>query len=54
MTARTLPTYAALHRLYREQAFDDGVRTIDAIERLAMAGGWRYHVMAFRRRGGGT
>jgi SAM-dependent methyltransferase len=54
VTARTLPTYAALHRLYREQGFDDGVRTIDAIDRLAVAGGWRYHVMAFRRRGGGT
>jgi cyclopropane fatty-acyl-phospholipid synthase-like methyltransferase len=54
VTARTLPTYAALRRLYREQGFDDGAQTIGSIEQLAIAGGWQYHVMAFRRRGGGT
>ena len=54
VTARTLPTYPALHRLYRSQGLEDGVRTIDAVRDLAVAGGWQYHVLAFRRRGGGT
>jgi SAM-dependent methyltransferase len=53
VTARTLPTYPALRRLYRTQGLDDGVRTIDAVRDLAVAGGWRYHVLAFRRRPGG-
>ena len=52
VTARTLPTYQALRRLYREAGSPDGVETIDAVEQLAVAGGWQYHVVAFRRREG--
>jgi SAM-dependent methyltransferase len=52
VTARTLPTYPALRRLYREAGSPDGVATIDAVEQLAVAGGWQYHVVAFRRREG--
>ena len=52
VTARTLPTYPALRRLYREAGNPDGVATIDAVEELAVAGGWQYHVVAFRRREG--
>jgi SAM-dependent methyltransferase len=52
VTARTLPTYPALRRLYREAGSPDGVETIDAVEQLAVAGGWQYHVVAFRRREG--
>ncbi len=51
VTARTLPTYPALRRLYREQGSEEGMQTIDAIRELAVAGGWQYHVLAFRRRG---
>ncbi|HET6949931.1 MAG TPA: methyltransferase domain-containing protein [Acidimicrobiales bacterium] len=51
VTARTLPTYPALRRLYRESGAEDGVATIDGCEALARAGGWEYHVLAFRRRG---
>ena len=52
VTPRTLPTYPALRRLYRESGSTDGVSTIDAVEELARAGGWQYHVLAFRRREG--
>jgi SAM-dependent methyltransferase len=52
VTARTLPTYAALRRLYRDGGSPAGIATIDAVEALARAGGWQYHVLAFRRRGG--
>jgi SAM-dependent methyltransferase len=52
VTARTLPTYPALRRLYREAGSPDGVETIDAVEQLAVAGGWQYHVVSFRRREG--
>jgi SAM-dependent methyltransferase len=52
VTSRTLPTYPALRRLYREAGSPDGVATIDAVEELALAGGWQYHVIAFRRREG--
>jgi SAM-dependent methyltransferase len=51
VTERTLPTYPALRRIYRESGMDDGVATIDGCEALARAGGWEYHVLAFRRRG---
>jgi SAM-dependent methyltransferase len=51
VTARTLPTYPALRRLYRESGMLDGVSTIDGCEALARAGGWEYHVLAFRKRG---
>jgi SAM-dependent methyltransferase len=52
VTPRTLPTYPALRRLYRESGSPDGIATIDAVEELAVAGGWQYHVLAFRRREG--
>ena len=52
VTTRTLPTYPALRRLYREAGSPEGVATIDAVEELAVAGGWQYHVVAFRRRVG--
>lgn len=52
VTPRTLPTYPALRRLYRESGSPDGVATIDAVEQLAVAGGWQYHVLSFRRREG--
>jgi SAM-dependent methyltransferase len=50
ITARTLPTYPALRRLYRESGYVDGVDTIARLEAVATAGGWEYHVLAFRRR----
>jgi SAM-dependent methyltransferase len=50
VTARTLPTYAARRRLYREAGAPDGITTIDGLEALAMAGGWEYHVLGFRKR----
>jgi SAM-dependent methyltransferase len=50
VTARTLPTYAARRRLYREAGASDGVSTIDGLEALAVAGGWEYHVLSFRKR----
>jgi SAM-dependent methyltransferase len=50
VTARTLPTYPARRRLYREAGADEGVATIDRVEALATEGAWRYHVLAFRRR----
>jgi len=52
VTPRTLPTYPALRRLYNESGSPDGVATIDAVEELAVAGGWQYHVLSFRRREG--
>jgi SAM-dependent methyltransferase len=51
VTPRTLPTYPALRRLYREAGSPDGESTIDGVEQLAVAGGWEYHVLAFRKRG---
>jgi SAM-dependent methyltransferase len=52
VTPRTLPTYAALRRLYRDGGSPAGIATIDAVESLARGGGWQYHVLAFRRRAG--
>jgi SAM-dependent methyltransferase len=52
VTPRTLPTYAALRRLYREGGSPAGIATIDAVESLARGGGWQYHVLALRRRAG--
>jgi SAM-dependent methyltransferase len=52
VTARTLPTYPALRRIYRESGDADGVGTIDAVEQLALGGGWEYHVLSFRKREG--
>jgi SAM-dependent methyltransferase len=49
VTARTLPTYAARRRLYREAGAPEGVATIDRVEALATEGAWEYHVLAFRR-----
>jgi hypothetical protein len=50
VTARTLPTYRARRRLYREAGAEEGVATIDLVEALATEGAWQYHVLAFRRR----
>jgi SAM-dependent methyltransferase len=52
VTTRTLPTYPALRRLYQESNWPDGVSTVDGCEALARAGGWEYHVLAFRKRAG--
>jgi SAM-dependent methyltransferase len=49
VTARTLPTYPARRRLYREAGAADGVATIDRVEALALDGSYQYHVLAFRR-----
>jgi SAM-dependent methyltransferase len=51
ITPRTLPTYPAMRRIYRESGAGDGVSTIDGVEQLALAGGWEYHVLAFRKQG---
>ena len=50
VTARTLPTYPARRRLYREAGAEEGVATIDRVEKLATEGAWQYHVLAFRKR----
>jgi ubiquinone/menaquinone biosynthesis C-methylase UbiE len=50
VTQRTLPTYGALRRIYKELGAPDGVATIDGCEALARSGGWQYHVLAFRKR----
>jgi len=50
VTARTLPTYPARRRLYREAGATEGVTTLDRVERLATEGAWQYHVLAFRKR----
>jgi SAM-dependent methyltransferase len=51
VTARTLPTYPARRRLYREAGAMGGVATIDRVEALALDGAYRYHVIAWRRAG---
>ena len=48
VTARTLPTYPALRRIYREAGMPEATATVDGVEALARAGGWEYHVLAFR------
>lgn len=50
VTARTLPTYPARRRLYREAGATEGVATLDRVEKLATEGAWQYHVLAFRKR----
>jgi SAM-dependent methyltransferase len=50
ITTQTLPTYPARRRLYRESGASDGITTLHGVEELATAGGWEYHVLAFRRR----
>jgi SAM-dependent methyltransferase len=49
VTLRTLPTYPAMRRIYKESGATDGVATIDGVEQLALGGGWEYHVLAFRK-----
>jgi len=53
VNGRTLPTYAALRRLAHEDSSADGVTSIDGIEELAGTGALGYHVLAFRKPGGG-
>jgi SAM-dependent methyltransferase len=50
VTAATMPTYPAHRRLYQESGAPMGIVAIDALEILAGAGGWEYHVLAFRKR----
>ncbi|HEY8524267.1 MAG TPA: methyltransferase domain-containing protein [Acidimicrobiales bacterium] len=50
ITLQTLPTYPARRRLYRESGAEAGISTLHGVEALATAGGWQYHVLAFRRR----
>ena len=49
VTAETLPTYPALRRLYSERGEHEAAENVDGVERLAQAGGWEYHVLAFRK-----
>jgi hypothetical protein len=49
ITTHTLPTYPAMRRIYNEAGAPDGVATIDGVEQLAVAGGWEYHVLAYRK-----
>ena len=49
VTPRTLPTYPAMRRIYKESGSTDGATTIDGVEQLATRGGWEYHVLAFRK-----
>jgi ubiquinone/menaquinone biosynthesis C-methylase UbiE len=50
LTSRTLPTYPALRRLYRETNSQHGVQAITGLEQLAVDGVLEYHVLSFRRR----
>jgi hypothetical protein len=38
-----------MRRIYNEAGAPDGVATIDGVEQLAVAGGWEYHVLAYRK-----
>jgi SAM-dependent methyltransferase len=49
VTARTLPTYPALRRLYRETGADESQGSVDSLETLARSGHLQYHVIAFRK-----
>ncbi len=49
ITARTLPTYAAMRRLYLEAGLVDGGRATDELERLARQGLVEYHILAFAK-----
>jgi len=49
VTERTLPTYPALRRIYGELGQTEAVASVAGVEALARAGGWEYHVLAFRR-----
>jgi SAM-dependent methyltransferase len=53
LTSRTLPTYPALRRLYKETNAQHGVQTVDSLEELSIAGVLQYHVLSFRRRAAG-
>jgi SAM-dependent methyltransferase len=49
ITARTLPTYAAMRRLYLEAGMVDGGRATDELELLARQGLVEYHILAFAK-----
>jgi SAM-dependent methyltransferase len=49
VTPATLPTYAALRRIYLDAGMPEALPTLEGVESLARAGGWEYHVLAFRR-----
>jgi SAM-dependent methyltransferase len=52
VTSRTLPTYPALRRLYKETDAQHGVQTVDTLEELSTGGVLQYHALGFRRRAG--
>jgi len=47
ISASTLPTYAAMRRIYRDGGLSEGARTTEFLEGLARGRFVRYHVMAF-------
>ncbi len=49
ITARTLPTYGAMRRLYLEAGMVDGGRATDELELLARQGLVEYHILAFAK-----
>ena len=50
ITANTLPTYAAMGRLYAEADLPDGVEASRYLDAIARTGFVQYHVLAFDRR----
>jgi SAM-dependent methyltransferase len=50
ITANTLPTYAAMGRLYAEADLPDGVEASRYLDAIARTGFVQYHVLAFERR----
>ena len=50
ITANTLPTYAAMGRLYGEADLPDGVEASRYLDAIARTGFVQYHVLAFDRR----
>jgi cyclopropane fatty-acyl-phospholipid synthase-like methyltransferase len=49
ITTETLPTYAAMRKLYREAGLLDGERATDELEALARGGLLEYHILAFEK-----
>ena len=50
ITANTLPTYAAMGRLYADADLPDGVEASRYLDAIARTGFVQYHVLAFERR----
>lgn len=51
ITPNTLPTYAAMRRLYREAGLPDGVRATDYLEELARRDWVTYRIVTFSKPG---